>query len=119
MHDYSLTCTCITCTYIYYTCTLLLLVYTDVCHWHVGGHYLKYKSMCACMYMEIDLLSALAYENKNDKKGNPHNHSPDKQKYTARDIWMPGLGRWVKDLLWHVHAHLCIALPWRSCLVEL
>ena len=37
----------------------------------IGGHYLKYKRMCACIYMEIDVLSTLAYESKKDKKGNP------------------------------------------------
>ena len=37
-------------------------------------------------YMEIRVLSTLAYENKKEKKGNPLNHDPDKQTYIARDM---------------------------------
>ena len=37
-------------------------------------------------YMEIHVLSTLAYENKKEKKGNPLNHDPDKQTYIARDM---------------------------------
>ena len=41
--------------------------------------------------MEIHVFSTLAYENKEEKKGNPPNHYLDKQTYIARDTWMPSL----------------------------
>ena len=47
------------------------------------------------VYMEMDVLSTLAYENNKDKKGNPPNHSPEKQTYTARDTWMHSLENFV------------------------
>ena len=44
------------------------------------------------MYMEIHVLSTLAYE---EKKGNPPNHDPDKQNIIiARDTWMLSLENW-------------------------
>ena len=45
-------------------------------------------------YMEIHVLSTLAYENKKEKKGNPPNRDLDKETYIARDTWMPSLENW-------------------------
>ena len=39
----------------------------------------------------MTVLSTLAYENENEKKGNPPNRDLDKQTNIARDTWMPSL----------------------------
>ena len=53
--------------------------------------------MHSYMFMEIHVLSTLAYENE---KGNPPNHDLDKQTYihVARDTWMPSLENWGSGL---------------------
>ena len=68
--------------------------------------YFEYKRMCACIYMEIDVLSTVAYE---AKKGNPPIIA-QKNKHTARDTWMPSLENWGGGLkiFCGMYVHICV-----------
>ena len=77
-----------------YTDTVLAIWTLSVIrrYMHVHVHVTQFYTYD--MYMEIHVLSTIAYENMKEKKGNPPNHDLDKQTYIARDTWMPSLENW-------------------------